>query len=799
MKNSICLLVGMLVWGNVSAQLSHSRVKIDLRNTSIQDLHVLGLEVDHGIYAKGRHFISDLSNKEISFLDQYGIDYEIQIEEVSEWYASGSPREDIQSQARANNCGGESTTFNYATPQNYRQGSMGGYLTYEELLATLDEMHEKYPDLITEKTPIEPYYTEQDRRIHWLKVSNNPNMEEDEPKVLYTALHHAREPNSMSQMVFFLWYLLENYETDPEIKYLVDNTQLYFVPCVNPDGYVFNELLMPNGGGLWRKNRYVWPNDNLPYGVDLNRNYGFEWGFDNFGSSTDRNSLLYRGPFPFSEPETRAIRDFCNDEQFTIALNYHSFSNLVIIPFGYNDDASADDATFRAFGEALTRENNYLVGSGIETLGTPANGVSDDWMYGEQESKPKIFAMTPEVGSGAEGFWPPINAIDRLNKANLRQNLVTAHLTRSYAEAENPGAFLLTSNSGEIQLTVRQFGLQTGDLEVRLNPISANVEVMTAAQSIRLAHLETAELNFAYTITPNVNNASEEIVFGVEIDHGEYVWRDTLQKRLLLGNSLITFQESGNGLGNWQSQNRWMTTSTHFVSPPSSIGDSPGRNYPPNATANLDLAEGVDLREADQATLRFWARWDIEQGFDFAQIMASTDQQNYIPLCGKFTRIGTFDQDEGQPVYDGVQLDWVLEEIDISEYAGQELFLRFRMVSDPFVEGEGFFFDDLEVIKFSDEATSIKDELIERSLNIYPNPFKDHIQVELDLPAGTQHLQLKLYNSLGQFIREENFLSFGSGHQQFTWNQPQLEQGMYYIEVILDSGDRIVRKMIHQK
>src|SRR5690606_2209606 len=116
-------------------------------------------------------------------------------------------------------------------------------------------------------------------------ISDQPDVDQDEPEVLYDALHHAREPASLSQLIFYMWYLLENYGTNDEVTYLVDSTEMYFVPCVNPDGYVYNWNNHPTGGGMWRKNRRV--NGNGTFGVDLNRNYGHEWGYNNTGSSPD--------------------------------------------------------------------------------------------------------------------------------------------------------------------------------------------------------------------------------------------------------------------------------------------------------------------------------------------------------------------------------------------------------------------------------------------------------------------------------------------------------------------------------
>ena len=142
-----------------------------------------------------------------------------------------------------------------------------------------------------------------------VKISDNPDVDEAEPEILYTALHHAREPQSMMQMIYFMYYLLENYNTNPSVQYIVNNRELYFIPVVNPDGYEYNRTTNPSGGGMWRKNR---KNNGSSYGVDLNRNYGpyTYWNAPNGGSSTDPSSDTYRGTAPFSEPETSKLKEF---------------------------------------------------------------------------------------------------------------------------------------------------------------------------------------------------------------------------------------------------------------------------------------------------------------------------------------------------------------------------------------------------------------------------------------------------------------------------------------------------------
>ncbi|MEM9821118.1 MAG: M14 family metallopeptidase, partial [Bacteroidota bacterium] len=477
MRPILLILICTICYLQTFAQAStaaYSRVKIDLTTTTIQRVAQLGLEADHGEYAKGRHLINDYSKREIELLKANGIAYEILIEDVKAHYVQqnleGHEHHHQHQVAVRNvdNCDGSLGTgpqYNYTTPVNYQYGSMGGYQTYDELLVTLDQMAALYPNLISVKQPIGDIVTHEDRPIYWLRISDNPTVNEDEPEVLYTALHHAREANSLSQLVFYMWYLLENYETDEEIKYLVDHTEMYFVPCVNPDGYIYNEQTDPNGGGLWRKNRYA--EGGQVYGVDLNRNYDYQWAADDIGSSNDPNTNTYRGTAGFSEPETQAIRDFCNQHQFKICLNYHTHGNLLIYPWGYNDQITNDHATFLAFSDLMLSENNFSPGTPIQTVGYTVNGVSDDWMYGETSTKPPIFSFTPEVGPSNLGFWPPQTAIDQLNKSALLLNLTTAHLLLNYGEAEevDPSNYL-AGLDGNLTLNLKKYGLLGGDLSL---------------------------------------------------------------------------------------------------------------------------------------------------------------------------------------------------------------------------------------------------------------------------------------------------------------------------------------------
>ncbi len=781
------------------APLKYSRVKVFLHESHISEIAELGLEYDHGVLVKGKYWINDISNLEIDLLKENDLQYEVLIDDVQAWYVEQNKQPNIPATATSRNnnaCDALDLTAQYSTPANYTFGSMGGYHTYAELLTVLDDMKAKFPNLISEKKAIGKHLTQEGRPIYSLKVGVNPTIDEDKPAILYNALHHAREPNSLSQMLFYIWYLLENYETDEEVKYLMENVELYFIPCINPDGYVYNETTNPEGGGFWRKNR--WVNEaNQTVGVDLNRNYGFNWGIDNTGSSVDQFNDTYRGTEPFSEPETQAVRDFCVQHQFKISLNYHSFSNLLIIPWGFDNTLTPDDASYRALGNKMTEQNNYVIGTGLETVGYLVNGDSDDWMYGEQTTKPKILSMTPEVGPGSFGFWPPANAIDGLNKDNLWQNLTAAGLLKAYGEIVDLNTERLEDAVGTLNFNFQNIGLESGTFTVTVQ--SQNEDLLISSEPIRvtLGHLDTTSFSIDYEIL-DASALFQEFDFEVVINNGTIERKSTLTKAYFATSFSNLFLDTitSSSVVDWTVTNDWGLTKQTFFSANNSFTDSPNGNYPNNHVSFIELNEPIDLQNAAAAILRFQGKWELETNYDYVQLFISTNQTDYTPLCGNFT----VQNGAGEPAYNGIQEDWVLEEIDLTDYVGQQVTFRFELRTDEFVTTDGFYFDDFGVDIIANDAgtTSIAEPtpFVENTMQVMPNPFSEDFIVTFDLVKKTDNLKLRLLNTLGQEVATQTVGNLGKGQHTINWRGLDLKNGFYFLQLQNGQQQSVSQKVL---
>lgn len=288
------------------------------------------------------------------------------------------------------------------------------YHTFEEVEAFLQAVTAEHAD-ITFLTVIGRSHG--GRPVYAVKISDFPQSdEEDEPAVLLYSLLHAREHLSTEMALYALEALTSGYGVDGMVTNLVNTREIWVLPNMNPDGDVYDV----SGGyyHYWRKNRR--PNPDASYGVDLNRNFGYRWGC--CGGASDRpRDEAYRGPAPFSEPESSALRDFVPAHpNITLALGFHTYGEMILWPYGYTFDAAPPDMdpvdrqVFQIMAGRMAELNGYHPMQASQLYLT--DGSADDWLYGTEGIYAFTFEMYPRYST--PGFYPPGDDILRESARN---------------------------------------------------------------------------------------------------------------------------------------------------------------------------------------------------------------------------------------------------------------------------------------------------------------------------------------------------------------------------------------------
>ena len=444
-----------------------------------------------------------------------------------------------------------------------------GYRNYEETLTELQDIAEQYPEICQlvdlgdtwGKEYSDDGDNDYDNYHHesWgLKVSDNVEIEEDEPGTFFMGLHHSREPISVEVVMGILYHLLDNYGTDPEITGFIDNTQIWFIPIVNPNGHriVTEEIDL-----WWRKNirdnnqngQFDTSND-YGYGtdgVDPNRNYGFQWG--DVGTSDSYNSPVYHGPNAWSEPEIVAMKNLLESHHFVTGITYHSYSELVLFPFGYEMGVTAPDhdaleelAIEMAYTIPAQNGGFYTPQQSLELY--PCMGTTDDYAYGVHS----IFSFTIELGIQ---FIPPAGQIDEIVENNLEaskillnrvnRQSITGLITNSetsdpvvaevYVEGiDNIGNFKFPSMS-DLNFGRYYRLLQEGNYDITFSAegyetVNANVNITSNQQTILNISMNPVNL---VTVTGQVTDGFS----GQPINEGEVN---------ILGEEIVYTDENGN-------------------------------------------------------------------------------------------------------------------------------------------------------------------------------------------------------------------------------------------------------------
>lgn len=794
----------LIVWGillsitltgnkfdNKPDELSEKYSKVNIKifsEADIQKLHQNDITIDHyhGNFSSGIELV--LNSNEMMSLQNTGIAYTVLVPDMNDYYRNRSP---ITEQDIA----GSHSIMTNDNVDGFYLGTMGGFCTYAEVVRQLDSMRLLYPNLITAKIDIGTSH--ESRKIWAVKISDNPDVNESgtEAGVYYDALHHAREPISMQAMLYYMYWLLENYGTDPEATYLVNNREIFFVPIVNPDGYEYNRSTNPNGGGNWRKNRR---NNGGSFGVDLNRNYSYGWGL-NSGSSGNPSSDTYRGPSAFSEPETQAVRDFVLSITPEIGFSVHSVAGRYLNPYGYTDTSVAYNI-YADFSSEFAQHNNYLYGTVAEMLEYYSSGTTRDYLHATG-----TYCWTPELGGS--DFWPAPNEIVPLCSENLYPFKYLAWVSGAYSRMQSykilDGGYVNRSDSLKLEINIRNKGLTKPSNNVNVTLSTSYPHITSIVTNVNYgvisagAQKTNSATPFKFFVTPNAL-VGDEIKFLCTVSQEGVVSSiDTVS--VLVGKSnVLFFDDAESGMSNWTRSGSGSLADTSFTSfwaGSHSFSDSRYGNSMNNTTSYFTMVNPVSLTGAVNPRLEFNAKWALEDGFDYTRIQISTNNgSTWTTLAGKFTSLVG-----GQQSYDAIKY-WVQERINLNPYIGQSVKFRFYFDTDGGVPGDGFYFDNFRIVNYTDTLTSIannSNDIPEKYdlFQNYPNPFNPSTSIRFDIPKQSA-VSITIFDALGREVRLIALGNYSPGRYSVEFDASEFPSGVYFYRLDAEDFTSIKKMML---
>lgn len=546
------------------------------------------------------------------------------------------------------------------------------------------------------------------RPIWVLRIANDA-VAGPKPGVCYYACQHAREWITTTTVPYHARHLLESYATDATVRDMVDRVEIFLIPVVNPDGYEYTWT----NDRLWRKNRRLI--SGTTYGVDLNRNWGYAWGYDNDGSSPSASSQTYRGSGPFSEPETQVLRDFLiAHPNIRAALDIHSYSQLILWPWGHIPDLSPDDAEFADVGldmKALmfgVHGKIYTAGPTYTTI-YPVNGDACDWAYAERGVLAMSFELRPENGPFGTGFELPANEIipqnEELEPAIVR--LTNSHWVRSPVVIDLPAgtpAEIVPGQAVAVPVTVRS-NFET------LTPGSAKLYYRFAPSEAYIeAPLQALGGDDYQAVLPATNCASQpQFYFAAASDEGSLVTNPypgasaPYTATLATGRFYVNDLESDPG---WSiaagSEWQWGTplglgsvnkdpTSAHSGTHVYGYDLAGDGNYAVNLPAKYLATTALDCTNRYGVHLRFWRWLGVESAFHFdeATMEVSSNGASWTVIWRA--------TDTGANVADTV---WKFQDFDISAVADNQpsVYVRWGMgPTDDSQNYPGWNIDDVEL------------------------------------------------------------------------------------------------------
>jgi len=640
----------------------------------------------------------------------------------------------------------------------------GEYHSHTELTNDMAAWASAYPSI----THLESIGTSYNGREIWaMKISDNPSLEEFEAEVCWIGCHHGDETISVEVCYYMIEHLLENYGTDPQVTWLVNEREFWIIPMLNPDGHTSGS-------------RYN------AQGIDLNRNYLCPDG-SNAGTA-------------FSAVESSLLRDWYVGKNPVTSLTFHSGAVYVNYLWDYSYDPTPDEPMLITISNEYGRLSGLPVTNGADWY--VADGTCQDWCYDQRgeidttielstikdppassidgivdDNIPAMLYQARKSGKGIRGLvtdadtGAPLYAT--ISIPEIGKDVYTDPDVGDYHRMVESGTYTVqcsvdgfptqtvynvSSSLDTFAVVNFQFEIDRGTIsgyvtDTNLDPVAATVSIVGDPAYSDVADAVTGYYEIenvlvgTHDVQASLSGYTSDLETGVVVTDGA---TSTVDFQL---EQAFYFDDLEGGLSDWNGS--WGQTSSYSHSPTTCMTDSPSGNYPNNATTTMAMQSSLDLSDSDTASLVFWHRYDTESGYDYCYVEVSTNGGS------SWTQVAS---------YSGQQSDWTEETIDLDAYAGTAGFkVRFILDSDGWIQKDGWYVDDVHV--FADQPTGVDDEMaLGVRVGNYPNPFNPTTNVAYSVPREGQ-VFLAVYDVSGRLVRTlVDAPSHGAGGHTVVWD-----------------------------
>lgn len=593
------------------------------------------------------------------------------------------------------------------------------YYTLSEYETFLQNTATQYPNICQ---LVQFGTTVQNRPLYFMKISDNVNIEENEPEFRYISSMHGDEVVGYDMCIRLIQLLTSQYTTDTRIANIVNNTEIWINPMLNPDGYNAHSRYNANG-------------------IDLNRNFPLPIG----SQHPDGNTW---------QPETIAVMNHGNAHNFNLSANFHGGALVANYPWDYIYPLCPDNDWFIQAALTYSVHNLPMYNSPVFDQGITngadwyiATGTLQDWSYAYTSDMDLTIELSNTKwpsSSQLDTFWSQ-NQESMLSYLEFVQKglhgtvtnstgtplLATIHINTSGKDIltdPDAGDYHRVLLHGNYSVTATADGYQSSTVDVVI-PANTAVVHNFVLQPVITTNLSGTVINSTGSV---VSSANVKLTFGTNIlqtttdTNGTFsfdsipvetynilisaagygIFNSSLQ--LIDGENIHTivlpsplfFDDFENGLSNWSVQSPWIIltqTSNHVLC------DSPSGNYANNLSIDAQLTNPVSLINVTNAVLSFDIKHALEDNYDYLFVMASANGTDWSTLM-QFT---------------GTITSWQSVSLTLDNYTGSNLYLKFRLYTDTGVTADGVYIDNIMISGLTNNLTVYGDTDANWLINIY--------------------------------------------------------------------------------